>query len=1242
MPSLKDLNKFRNDLRNIGNEMEVIAEWGEKFEEYPLPEKVPVPDLDVDDLLGSIQLESPADAENVENANAAPEDLSAEKPDLNLNEGSAEKESGAAASMEEAPDVSGIEEISEEADMAESPEESLPSLEEEFPEKQEDFPFEMPDINSFDFSEPASNKDSDNKAETETGTPIDSFEGNMFEDVSDTELPEEQEPTAENNFNIENIPFPPAGTFAMPETGEEHSDILEETLTPFPEDTESGNDESVGFSEGFDIPMPSDGSEVSLFKEPFDKETSRNSDLADEENKKETFGDMISDFDLDFDSENSDGAADTENESPDLPEDLLSGLSSLVEDAKNDKSGKEELEDAGNGLDSYEDLDTFAEDSGFEDSNISETEVPPIIDEADEGADSDINAADEMEEMPSLEKGSEPENPYADGFPGFEASGFDEDGNLEDSQAETIPEVETVAEAETEPEAGTAAEAETVSEASAESEEALPFDLKTEEDTAEEPEEISEAEEDSFEKEEASGMEMTEGEEIPNIESSEIGSHTGFAITDDVLDESIEENTSGNFAIPEDFSKFSAENNLNYNSKKEEAAAKGAGSTPLSISPEDYEYLLDRLASFPLNVRLEIQDYLANGKDTEISKMELINLIINDVSLKKIAARLGDTLEKSIPIPKGFERKSVEEYELEKKSFKYRFMHKILPAAVLASLILLLTFCLGVLTWQFIYKPAVSESIYKEGFAAIDSNEYKEAMRQFDEAGLYKKKRKWYFRYANAFRKKKQFNSAEEIYKRLLFDFNHDKQGGIEYSQMLSKDLRNYEKAENVLRRSVLDYHINDEQALAALADVYLDWAYEDPSKYEKAKEKYFSLIEMYGKKDIFLSGIMKYFIRTDNLAEVLPLKEHFMNRKAKIDLDDLTELGGYLLEKRYEPKPSDSESLRAQIDDLRDILEKAIRRDNENADANYNMGRFFVYNRKPEAAEMYLLRAIKIYENEIGMQAHKIINSMDSMRLYGEILSGKKEFLQAQEIFAGALSKYKEYSDVRLLPPDKTIGKIYENYADISYFISGDMDSALNAYTQATKEMNNTPSIHYKIGYIHYQKGNYLDAMNSMTLVYSEKPNDRNLLYGFGNVLYKRGSYYAAQAYYERLMEMLEAEKIRKGFILPQTRPDHGSFVEEFMRAANNLGVILNRIAVQSGDSGKNGRALALLGESARAWDALTRNPQTMISSKAVSLAYLNIQNMVRPVSSFETEIYTDIPKTLQNDKILTQKNDR
>ncbi len=1100
MPGIKELEQFRNELRKIANEPEVSIGWGEKYEELPLPKEAPVPDVNVDDLLGNIDLD------NIKNTD---KNTSEEKSD--------------------------IEEL--------KTEDSAPPVTQQSDNL-------LPDLDNLD-----SGMQGD----------LDDFNLDNFLNADDLSSPENISPaqntTAHND--IQDI------------SGDTVSENAPFTATKL----QSLKDEHKG-------------EEISLFVEERDEEP--------EETAPKEFNSLLSDLDME-NAANRTSEEEIDADSPDVPEALLSGFGEMVENAR--KS---------------DDKDT--DESVFPDFTLDAQNTPEIktvepVDDIEtlEPVDfdmPDISAKDEADfDIPDLEEVEELQEPEASNeidisIPSEDASSDDmnlsnssapEDLDAEGSNSGTLPNSDF-----------------------------SEFNLSPNNENTEEP--------------------HSEGSVAPpdfsNVDIPDLDEHTAFAIDDNVLDTDMGTGMD-EFSVPESFIQFSPDKGFKFSdSKKSGDTEDYDGKIPLSISEADYDILIDRISSFPLNVRLEIENYLANGDDTELNKMEIVHLIVSGASLKKIAAKLETILEKPIQIPKGFDKQSYEEYERQKKTFKYRFMHKILPAATLFAMAAILVFSILVLIWHFIYKPITAESIYKAGFAGIENGQYENALKSFDEAGTYKKKRKWYFKYANAFRLKKQFLSAEAIYKRLLFDFNHDVQGGIEYADMLSTDLRNYEKAEKVLRRGVLDFHINDKKALLALGDIYLDWADEDAEKYENAKKTFVSLINMYGEDDVVLGRMMRYFIRTDNLAEVLPLKEHFMN--SKFNKDELVELSGYLLEKRYEPKPSDSDKLRSKIEDLRELLEKAVKTVPESPEAHYNFARFFIHNYKPKAAKTYLETAIKLYQDSIKMTPRRLIRELDSMRLYGELLTDEKRYNEAQEIYAKALSKYEDYSIQKRIYPSSIIGKLYADYGDISYFISGDYDSALNSYRHAVQELYDTPSIQYRMGYIHYQNENYIDAMKAMTLAYTEKPNDKNLLYGFGNVLFKRGNYFASQAYYERLMELLEAEKIRKGIVFPQARIDHAEFVENYMHTANNLGVVLNRIAVQSGDSAKNGRAISLLGESTRAWDNLSRNPETMIRSKTVNLAYANIQNIIKPRSVFIPEIYTDIPKTLENEKILQQLEDR
>ncbi len=1124
MPSIKELEKFKNQLLTIANEPEITAKWGERREDLPLPKEIPVPDVNLDDLLGFKEEDKiPPKQEQ--------DDLSEfDAADIFPTE----KDENDGASQDFDSMLSGLD--------LEGPDslDNIGSL--------DDDGFDVPEAllsGLGDMVEDARSKDAVN-ADGGTDDIFPDFDTDFA--VQEPDLDETNKPDIENiagldAFNDKIEPIEDAGTSFEP------ADL---GIT-----ASSDTDNDVDELESIDFSPKNEGF-TSMDFAPL----SNNPDSIDM--------------------------------SPEIDE--LEGLDLSPE------------------KDSPESLDMSSKDDELEDLDLS-----PETEELE-----DLDLSPETEELEDLDISPETDEPEADDLESLDLS--PEDGGLESIDISPITDTpDSIDLSSPQSDEGDFSSFSTPSE---------PQETSLENSLSGESLQTSEGP--GFSQEDFS----SQGAGFTDIDIPEIDEHTAFAIDDNVLNTEMGGGMD-DFSVPESFIQFSPDKNFKFfESKKPIDEEEYEGKIPLSISDEDYDYLIERVSSFPLNLRIELEDYLVNVDDSELNKMEIVHLIVSDVSLKKIVSKLEGILDKSIPIPRGFDKKSYEEYEKEKRSFKYRFVNKILPAAILTTVALGFIFSIFVLVWQFIYKPVVAEGLYKEGMTGIESGQYEKAIKRFDEAGTYKKKRKWYFKFANAFRKKKQFLSAETIYERLLSDFNHDRQGGIEYADMLSTDLRNYEKAEKVLKRGVLDYHINDQDSLLALGDVYLDWADEDSTKYEEARKTYANLINLYGSKDVFSERMMRYFIRTDNLAEVLPLKNYFLNKK--LPDEDLIELSGYLLEKRYEPKPTDSENLIGKIDDLRELLEKSIKKRPESPEANYNMGRFFLHNQKNEAAKDYLVNAINLYEDSIKMTPKRTIRQIDAMRLYGELIAGDKLYNEAQEIYANALAKYEAYTAQKGIYPSPVVGKLYANYGDISYFIAGDYDEALDAYEHAVRELNNSPSIQYKMGYIHYQKENYSDAMKAMTMAYSEKPNDRNLLYGFGNVLFKYTNYFAAQAYYERLMELLEAEKIRKGIIFPQTRVDHAEFVEDYMHTSNNLAVVLNRIAVQNGDSNKNGRALSLFGESTRAWDALNRNPETMIRAKTINLAYANIQNMVKPRSAFVPEIYSDIPKTLENEKILQQTEDR
>jgi len=1343
MPGLKELSSFRANLQNIADEENITTQWKERYEEYPFPKNPPAPDVDVDDLLGGIDL-PPQDT------------FSMPEPDL---------------SFEKLPSI---------ADSIASDEIDDDKIEEERVDNGLD------DVLKDDFEIP-SISDSEN---------MENFEGEFGSDTSDFGVEDSdvggfEAPPAIGDIDIDDMNEGATPEALLSDEDEESSQGIEEDMPARKAkkgkiDMEKWNAQMDDISSSDDTP-PMDNS-LSI-DDPFSNDepisTNESADIGDDFNfAPENFSkvdqieadDPLSDFDFppneDFASVDEKATGDDFATTNDV---ASSGEASPIDDSqamndasleKNSSSSDyiapplddflppfdESIKDDSNAMDfsatSYEDPTeednslpegvelSQGEDSAGEDDvyDFADEDFPSVKD-SDDGFKLPDSAEDEFDgaqddlglssnDLPSLDDATDetPLDTSMDGFTNdnFETEPLDESKDDIEAPQEILEQEGTSVQGdESSPtvdldsfdfdmcgtddvaSSGEKTEDEEIGSLDAEPldvldseddglDEIKPLDLAEPIEAADpldmdsgldDVPEIDEVEDLGDELQEAEGVEDLEvspsvdeppemdfyteplddvsspatsksTQSMPNEfdsfgnidisaggDESVIDDHSAFDLGDNPLEESISDTMGGGFSLPEDYTQFTQEKGY---SAVKKAKSSDEEDISLTISDDEYQVLLDRISSFPLNVRLEIEDYLAHNDDTALSKMDLVHFIVGGAKLKKIAAKLSEILDKPIQIPKGFEKRSAEEREAEKRTFKWKLRNRIIPFATIASIIVILLSCISFLTWMFVYLPIVSETIYNKGYALLNENKYDNAMSEFERAGTYKMKKRWYFKYAEALREKKQFKLAEDVYKWLLIDFNHDKKAGLDYVSMLRDELHNYERAETVLRRQVLDYHVNDESALISLGDTYLEWARQKPEQYEKARQTYSQLINMYGTKDVFLSRMMKYFIRTDNLKEVLPLKEHFVSNLKKLELPELTELGSYLVAKRYEDDGSTPDYLNESIDDVRDILESALKRDEENADANYNMGRFFLYNRKPDVSQYYLMKSIERYRNTNNLSSESLMNNINAMRLYGEILTDKKEYLQAQEAYAEALGKYQEYSENKLLSPNKMVGKLYQDYGDVNYFISGDLNKALMAYTQAIGQMNDSPSLRYRIAYIHYQNKEYEKAMQALIQAHSEKQKDKNLLYGLGNTMYKRGSYDVAQGYYERLMEILEAERIRKDVILPHAREDHKAFVDEYMRATNNLAVILNKLSMQSGSSEKNGRAMFLFGESSKAWDTLTRNQQTMVASKAVSLAYLNTRNVLKPSTSFEAEIYSDIPKTLEGEQVLQNEVDK
>ena len=244
--------------------------------------------------------------------------------------------------------------------------------------------------------------------------------------------------------------------------------------------------------------------------------------------------------------------------------------------------------------------------------------------------------------------------------------------------------------------------------------------------------------------------------------------------------------------------------------------------------------------------------------------------------------------------------------------------------------------------------------------------------------------------------------------------------------------------------------------------------------------------------------------------------------------------------------------------------------------------------------------------------------------------MRNENEYLTAETLYGRGIDIFERENASSRFESDENVGHLYADLADLDYFIAADNDAALMHYENAVNNKYDTSSVRYRIGYIQYQKQNYPAALGSFIKSHDTSGNDIHLLLALANTLSLSSDNYVARGYYERLISILDGERQKYGILLPQVRDDQGDIVDTYMKASNNLGVTLSRIAANTGDSSLNAKAIVSLQESLRAWDALTRNQKTMIRLEGSNLAEQNVRYITHPMPDYSPEIYTKIPRML------------
>jgi tetratricopeptide (TPR) repeat protein len=663
----------------------------------------------------------------------------------------------------------------------------------------------------------------------------------------------------------------------------------------------------------------------------------------------------------------------------------------------------------------------------------------------------------------------------------------------------------------------------------------------------------------------------------------------------------------------------------------------------IHLTQDELDRLLKTLSTYPLNLRVICEEIIAEMVIQPKQLSKIIFLLKNGAGVRETATLAEEITGNKIVIPKSFEKMTGAAFEAEQASFAYIFVHNFLPVLRLFGVIALLAASVFYLGYRFIYIPIKAEGLYKRGYERIPAGEYQRANQLFHEAFLTHKKKKWFYLYAESFRDQRRYLLAEEKYEELLLNYPRDKKGVLDYASLNTYYLLNYKKANDLLQQQLLDFTPNDYNGLLAAGDNFLLWADSDPErfydKYEDARFSYARMIENFGWQPPIMERMLKYFIRTDNLKEVLYLRVWFENdpKKRPLSTPSLAELGGYLLDKQLEEVKGVPDLYLESIESVRDMLLKAVMQEPTLPEPHYHLARYYNNLGNTYEERLTLENAIRAFDLAQTETVRRRLYRVDTHYRYANLLKNNREFFPAEEQLVKGIQLFEDFLSRNLIPATPQLGKLYAAKGDLEYFVkSGDMRAALTDYRSAERYGYAPPEIQYRMGAAYYQLEEWRNSLEYLFKASAELPLNRRLLYALGNAAYQRGDYFAAQGYYNRLLDILESQRIRLPILLPNDSPQFLELGERLMMARNNAGVVYEALAEQTGNREYRSRALALYAESSRAWDSITRNPETMTRMRlvdtpgapSINLGYLNANNALRPSSSYRPEIFIRIDK--------------
>jgi hypothetical protein len=760
---------------------------------------------------------------------------------------------------------------------------------------------------------------------------------------------------------------------------------------------------------------------------------------------------------------------------------------------------------------------------------------------------------------------------------------------------------------------------------------------------------------------------LEEGEDSPEGEEILLDEDFGLnEIEEDFLDD-LEDEGVGQFSLDDfggdyNFTEEDSSSDLGLDLDELEndinkASDAEAGSS-FSMTEDDLEYLEAGLHNLPLNLKMAVQNFLAREETTvdQINKMN--DLIKSGSPVKSIASLYKKYTGRKIDIPRGYEKRSAEDFQKEKNSLANYTREKVLPRIGLGLGLFAIFWLLTVILFNFVYRPLKSESLYREGEALIAQDLYDEGEALFDDAffgwkigsfnvqGVPNKDK--FYSYARTYEGRRKYNRAETKYQQLLQAYPSESKGRIAYGNLLSEKMVRYKDAEYILKGAdplmlaeasagLASYseiplkeitEINNIDQLILLGDNYLAWASEDPDQYENARYIYATLLrdKPGGSNDRVLLRMLRYFIRTHNKEQINILEATYKDKESvkapvRLQAEVFSELAGWLIDND-------------RVMESREFILKAERADRTVPDLHYQYARFFSATYNSEGEKDALTNALGFLNQQDVLSKDHLFMKIDAYRRLGNLAFKVANYPKANEQYNLALETYENSRRLNLISSSPEIGALYGEMGNLNYNWYKDYDRALEYYNLAEENFGGTPDIKYKKGFIYYtEKMNYKEALIEFYEVSRYYPENKNLLLSMGNTLLKREDYYGAISMYEQLLTQLKIQEENIKVLLPDEKEEEWALIEYLIMTYNNLGVAQDGVARKTPNRAMRNRSLASFTSSSEYFDKLLRDRDTLIKTTEPDQAAQNRQNLIEDTGEkADLQIYPRIMPLLDD----------